>query len=295
MKRAIGLVLAAAMAGLMATGCKPSYPKGSAEEAIVAICEKEYKVQVQVKTVGRTLGALVVSRNVLSKDLTLTDAALNKIENAMLTTTRVTLSSEFRYDFFVITVMDPATRVQVSFVRYLKDIRRLVMDDISRTEYFQRMLIDVKVAPPKTGSEEVYDLQEYRLEDFLARQVAERLKLQFQTSLIVDRLFHLAAVEGGYQPSRRATDGVFRMTLHFLPGSPEYGQMVTPALQEDFLKLVAETAGPIIRRYDFANYNGMEIVDGRNGMQLAFLDRQEFARESPLSTLMELIKSMKKK
>jgi hypothetical protein len=156
------------------------------------------------------------------------------------------------------------------------------------------MLIEVETRTLTPGYDTDYDLKDYSLDDFLAQQIAERLRLQFQTSLIVEKLFGISAIQGTWQPALRPQDGCFRMALHFLPGEPDFNRQGTPELHKDFLKLVAQTAGPIFRHYDFTGFAGLEITDS-TGQQLAFLDRQEFSRETPLSTLMELIKSIKKK
>jgi len=276
-------------------GCRASYPTGSVEETIRKLCEKEYGVAVQVKAVGKTIGALIVMEDILLSDLTFSDQALNKIENVMLTTSRVTLSSEFTYDFFIVTIMDAKTGVQVSFVRYIKDIRRLIMDDISRSDYFQRLLIEVNITQPSLAHQLVtYKLKEYQLSEFLARQIAERLRTQLQMNLVIERLFHISGIQGDFLPGpRRPADGCFQLTLYFYPSAPPFTTIGTPELREDFMKLLFTTAQKVIRRYEFTNFAGMAIVD-ESGRQMAYYDREEFSKGS-MNTLMELIRSIKEK
>lgn len=271
-------------------GCRPSYPVGSVEETIAKICQDEYRVKVQVKAVSTTLGALIVAPNTLLKDLSFSDQALNKIENVMLTTSRVTLSAQFPYEFFVITLRDPILGVEVSFVRYIKDIRRLIMDDISRNDYFQRLLIEAKAMP---SPEQAYQPQAWRLPDFLARQTAERVRTQLQSSLVGERLFRIQGVRGEFAAPGSAALGRFRLILDFQPEAPVFGDMATPALRDDLLQVILSVAQVVVRRYEFSTFDGLEIQDSQ-GRQLAFYDRAAFS-QGGMNTLMEMIRSLQKK
>ncbi|MBN1594642.1 hypothetical protein JW933_01820 [candidate division FCPU426 bacterium] len=276
-------------------GCRASYPTGSVDKTIRELCEKEYGVDVVVKTNNRTIGALVVMEDTLLPDLTFSDQALKKIEDVMLTTSRVTLSSEFPYDFFVIAIRDSKSTVQVSFVRYIKDIRRLIMDDISRNDYFQRLLIDVESeGPPETGSGTNFALRDWKVSDFLARQIAERLRTQLQINLVIERLFSIRGLEGRFDYTDKARqEGQFVLTLFFDPRAPSFQTTGTEALRENFLKVLFETAKKMVRRYEFSQYTGLSIED-ESGRVLAKYDRAAFSKGS-MNTLMELIRSIKEK
>jgi len=287
----LGFMLGLALLG---SGCKSTYSSGSVNQAISDICQKEYGVQVGVHAEDNTVDVYLPATNVLKSDMTFSDHVLDKIEHVMLTATRVTLSSEMKYDFFVLTTRDLRTGVEVSFVRYIKDIRRLITDDISRTDFFQRMLIDVKRVDPATP----YSFKAYRLQDFLASQLAERLRQDLELNLVASRLFRLVDLEGAYvvlpatQPHALPI-AVFRITLFFQPDAPVYETVGTPALRDDFARLFLHTAQIVARRYEFRAFDGLELVD-TTGRRLAYFDRKEFNRDS-VSTLMELIRSLKDK
>lgn len=286
-----------ACVGLLALlpACRATYPSGNVRQAIAAMCQKEYGVQVQVLTAGKTIGAVLTTNNLLQSDLSLSDKALEKIEHVMLTVSRVALSSETPYEFFVIAAQDRKAGLQVTFVRYLKDIRRLLTDDISRNEYFQRMLIEVSLLPPTSGEP---TLKEYSLSEFLVRQISDRLRQQIDQNTVVTRLFGVQDVEGKYVPVRRkgeraALSGVLRMVVTFHPQAPAFETVATPALRESFTRLFLRNAQTLTRRYDFFGYEGLELVDGK-GRRLAYFDRKEFTKDT-VNTLMELIKSIKDK
>ncbi len=293
------LILLLLAAWPLVAGCRASYPTGSVEDTIAKICQDEYHVEVQVAKAGKTIGALIVMPDILLSDLTFSDQALNKIENVMLTTSRVTLSSQFNYDFFVITIMDAKTGIRVSFTRYIKDIRRLIMDDISRSDYFQRLLIEVESGRPVSDPAAArFDLKDQVLEDFLARQIAERIRLQFQVNLVVERLFKINGIEGVFLPAaddadRYAAPGRFQLRLSFKPQAPPFATVASPTLRENLYQLLFETAKQVIRRYEFKNFEGLAIV-GPSDEALAYYESEEFSKGS-MNTLMELIRSLKQK
>lgn len=299
MKR-IGYWLAGGIiVGVMLSGCKVSYPEGSAETSIKAICEKEYKVDVQVKSVGRTIGALVVQPEAILKDVSLSDRAFGKIENVMLTASRVTLSSAFKYDFFVVSLLDPDSGVQVSFIRYIKDIRRLITDDISRDDYFQRMLIKTSFTELRPGAMSPdYQLEDIQVKAFLADQIAERLKTQLMVNLITKRLFKIAAITTDYEPVSELLDrypdaGQLIVTVHFLPDAPAFAQMGHPAIRDSFNQTILDVVQRVYRRYDFDGCEGLMIKDNR-GPVMASYNREELKKGSS-NILMQLLDSIKKK
>ncbi len=293
------LLLAVIIFSGILPGCKNTYPEGSSEQAIKAICEKEYKVDVTVKSAGHTIGAMMVLPHAIMDDVSLSDRAYGKIENVMLTATRVTLSSAFQYDFFVVSILDPVSRVEVSFVRYVKDIRRLITDDISRNDYFQRMLIQTRFIPPVTaGIPPAYPLKDIRLKDFLVQQIVDRVKLQMTVNLIIKRLFSLADITGRYVPvpdlgNQYPDAGVLRLQLMFLPGAPPFETMGTKALRDNFKNVILDTAKKVYRRYEFKDCEGLQLVDNQ-GRLLASYDRQALEKGGG-NSLMQLFDALKRK
>lgn len=274
-------------------GCKATYPTGQVQTAIAQICQKEYGQQVEVREAGTTLGAVVRDEDILLTDLSLSDKAMTKVENVMLATTRVTLSSEVPFEFFVISVLDEKTGVAVSFVRYLKDIRRMITDDISRTEYFQRMLIETEALPRLAGGQAPVapPFAERKLDTFLARQIGERLWNQFQSNTILLHLFQIAGCQGEFQPGSRPGQGVFSITVFFRPGAPAFERLGTETARQDLLKAFATLTSSVLRRYEFSDYTRAELVDAR-GVVLSSLRREDLKKDN-VNSLMEMIRTLK--
>lgn len=292
-------ILALLLVGLGLAGCRATYTTGTVADTIREMCQREYGVDVKVLTAGKTIGAFLPVENLVQSDLSLSDGALDKVEHVMLTVSRVTLSSEFPYQFFTITAQDAGTGIRVTFIRFIKDIRRLLTDDISRNDYFQRMLLEVEFAPEgETGRAAAFTLREVSMGDFLARQLARRANQELLLNLVAARLFRVLDVEGAYLPvlspgERTSVSGDFRLTLRFHPEAPPFESVADPALREDFLRLFFRTAQTLIRRYEFYRYDGLEIVDP-DGRRLAYYDRQQFTRDT-VNTLMELIRNLRPK
>jgi len=272
-------------------GCKASYSVGSVKETISRICSQEYGVEVEVAEKGTTIGALIAMPNLLNNDLTISEKALKKIEHVMLTTSHVTLSSEFKYEFFVIDILDTTNGVQVSFIHYIKDIRRLIMDDISRGDYFQRMLIDVdKFKGWEKGKQiPAYTPKEYKLPDFLAAQIAKRIKSQFNINLIIGRIFKMVGIEGQYIKN----SNIFRLTIYISNLVNSLEEVASPEVRENFTKVLFRIVRKITKRYEFNMFEGLEIVDGQ-GKRLAYFDKKTFTRDT-MGNLLEIINSIQKK
>ncbi len=107
---------------------------------------------------------MIVQPESILKDFELSKKAYDKAGDVMLTATRVTLSSAIKYDFFVVSVLDPQSGVKVSFIRYIKDIRRFIHNDISIYDYFERGLVKAELVPPTpVGDQPDFQLQEIKL------------------------------------------------------------------------------------------------------------------------------------
>jgi hypothetical protein len=276
----------------LVVSCRSTYKQGNVELAIHRICEQEYGVSVVVKTEGKTMGAQIATKGVLSQDLTLTDAAWRKIDDVMLATSRVTLSSEFVYDFFVISILDVQQGVQISFVRYIKDIRRLAVDDISRTDFVQRMLKEVEYLPAnqeRWGAE--YRLHEYTLEEFLAKQLSERLKTEMANNFAASALFKLARTECVFIPGRESGEkGDFRVVLYF-SDNQAFETRNSSQLRERFLEVFKNLVGETLRRYEFQSFSGLEILDA-SSVRLAYYEHAALARGN-VNRFLEIFRNIK--
>ncbi|MBI4845363.1 MAG: hypothetical protein HY810_02635 [Candidatus Omnitrophica bacterium] len=168
------------------SGCAPTYPKEKLTNSLVDICRKEYNVDVQAQLKGKTIIVFIPLDELFDSKLDILPAAVEKIENVILTTSRVILSTDAEIDFYTIIAADiKTTAAEFVLVRYMPDVYKLMNGWISRDEYRMRVLWEVNFNP-SVLNRKVYDfnLDEARLAPFLAKQIAQRLNIFFDSSVV---------------------------------------------------------------------------------------------------------------
>ncbi len=152
-------------------GCRPSptYKNESLEGTIVKMCKDEHNISVKTKRAGRTLGVYILTdglfesasnvsssgslKDVLS-GIKFTEDAIKKIDNTSLVISRVALSTDAPVDFYVLITADTkGSGIQIVITRYIMDMKRLMLGDVSRGDYFQRLLMEMGFDPVPAATE----------------------------------------------------------------------------------------------------------------------------------------------
>jgi len=136
---------------------KPTYPVGKVEESVLKLCKDEYNLtNVQVKIIGSTLGVYIPIEGLVDPDMKLDKDAGEKIENVALSIHRVITSTDMPLKFYVLVARDTKT-IGAEFVLtgFVYDVVRVRLFDISRGEYFQRILRDFRFSPSIAGEQRV--------------------------------------------------------------------------------------------------------------------------------------------
>src|SRR5689334_14755097 len=83
-----------------------SYTKPRLVESVKELCKKEYNLDVDSRLVGRTLYVSCVLDGLVGHDLGLQGETLDKLEGAMLSATRVALSTDAEVNFLLLKARD---------------------------------------------------------------------------------------------------------------------------------------------------------------------------------------------
>nr|MBU1328579.1 hypothetical protein [Candidatus Omnitrophota bacterium] len=139
---------------------KPSYPIGKIEESVLKLCKNEYKLDnVKIKILGSTLGVYIPVEGLIDPDLKLNEKAGKKIENVALSIHRVITSTDMPLKFYILTARDTKTTgAEFILTGFVYDVIRVRLFDISRGEYFQRILRDFRFNPAIAGEQKVKEL-----------------------------------------------------------------------------------------------------------------------------------------
>lgn len=270
-------------------GCfGPTYPKGRIEESLIDLCKREYGVDVEVRVVGKTIGVYIPISELVDSGLSISQQALRKVDDVAMSVSRVALSTDADFNFYVVVAQDPAMpELELVIIRYVEDIKRFLVTDISRSEYFERMITEFKFTPQvrkekllrerfksigveipekvisdyfKSGYIETisdigylngnFFLKDLGMGEFLAKQVEERIRRDFSR---IDFLtvFKLNMVEGTFK------EDVFNLRLGI-------DSKREPVENPDFyrfriLKHVCTVISKVINGYKFKDYSHVNV------------------------------------
>jgi len=184
------------------SGCfGPTYPKEYVDESIIDLCKKEYGVDVEVKITGNTIGVYIPIEDLVDSGLGVSQSALRKVDDVVMSVSRVALSTDADFNFYVVVARDPGMpELELVIIRYVEDVKRFLLADISRGEYFNRMITEFKFTP-QSGNIGYLDgkffLKDLQMGEFLAKQVEERIRRDFLKRDLF-ALLELKLVEGKY-------------------------------------------------------------------------------------------------
>jgi len=215
---------------LINSGCEPTYPKTKVSDSIIKLCRDEYNTEVKVKTVGKTLGVYMPVDNLLDGSLQPSEKSFEKLGNVLHVLSRVALSTDADLEFITLVARDSKILgFELVLTRYVEDIKRFMVEDISRGEYIKRMLLETKLDPTvllsnlvskekKERSEsDEFSIEEVHLPEFLAKQISRRIEDKFKEDKHLKENFKVTAVNGEFIPKvPNLKRGIFKFTLDII-------------------------------------------------------------------------------
>ncbi len=287
---------------LLLAGCAPTYPKEKIEDSVVDMCKREYGLDVKAITVGNTLGVYMPLHNLIDFTFAITKEASEKINGVLLSATRVAISTDAEINFYCVVAHDvKLPEIQVVIVKSVDDVKRFLLMDISRGEYSKRMLINVRLSPQaqkeKTireifnkmdldpeWQEQVLDdffrtepaglgelgywnnrfyLKDVKLTEFMAEQMASRVKMAFKDDDDLFEKFLVKSTKGEY--ISKGTTKFFRLEVLVVRRRYEdFDLDASSVIFENGLK----TAGHVAHIYKFEDFDYVEILDEREDKAL---------------------------
>lgn len=261
---------------ILLTGCASSYPREKVAQALADICRKEHKLtDVQAKLVGKTLGVRVaLEEGLFDAEFKPTQKAYDIIGDVALAITRVCLSSNADIKFCVVVIVDKrSSGFEWRFVRYIMDIKRLYFEDISRGEFFKRADFDLHFNPQallKNAKGDFY-LEDIQLNDFLAKQVAKRVKGSIETNQYFIENFSINSVDGRFDA------GIFKLMVDVAPKSP-FSTALNARAKGYIVNLVFGGVSDTVRWYDFKEFNLAQLKFGKLG-EVIIMDKNTIFRD----------------
>ena len=280
-------------------GCGVTYPKEGIRESIVKICKNEYKVDVKAETIGKTIVIYLPLEDLMDFTFSITKPASEKINDVILSVARVALSTDADYNFYCVIAHDiRIPEIQIIIIKSVEDVKRLLLNDISRGEYSKRILIDLRLNPQsqkersvkeifqKMGIDEKWQetvmndffrsepmalgdigywndkfyIKDITLSEFLAEQMASRAKIDFKDEKALADNFMLKSAKGAYVagPDKK----YFR--LEILAEPKWFKEESGIETSEKVFRPMVAMAAHVMHAYRFTDFDYVEIVD-QNG------------------------------
>ncbi|MDD5504995.1 MAG: hypothetical protein PHV77_06810 [Candidatus Omnitrophica bacterium] len=240
--------------------CSPTYPKERVVDGVKRLCQKEYGTEVEVAVAGSTLGVRMPIEGLFDEQtFQINTASFDKITGVMLSVSRVALSSDKSIDFYTVIAYDKnSPGAEVAMTRYVHDLRRFFLGDISRGEFAKRMIFDVRFNPQGVidtwfGS---FTLKEHSLPDFIISQANHRILDEFRENKDMAGRFKVVSCQGAFN----AGELVFMVDIS-REGLPMSEYIHGRAWRDSVLEICAQKIAHVLCAYDFYDITGIKVIN----------------------------------
>jgi len=243
---AFALVL---LTAVLAAGCvKVTYPADKVEESVERIAKEVFDINVIARVSGQTLGVLYYMPQLMDEHGGIDQDVFRKTNNQLVTTiTRVALSTDLKLESIVVTIRGEKDFNEVRFTFNIDDIKRAYTDALSGEELQSRTLIEQSKYRMDAIDPSYFPLKEISLENFLARQVVQRIRFAAAKPQ-VEGMLPSELIDGRFIASPQR---VF-----------EFSIVSFDSLQPELNVLrILKTASQVLFGYEFTNYDRIIVKD----------------------------------
>ncbi len=207
--------LALFILALALQACGPTYPKEKLNESIKKLFKNEVGTEtVQSRVVGKTLFVAFPIEGMVTTSLDLPKDVTEKLENAMLSLTRIAMSTDEKLDFTVLEASDNTWGVRTTFIRRIEDLKFMYYYKISRSDFDERFILETSKFDPQENAPPA-EPRDLSLPDFMARWVAFRINFGSRTNLFLGAILGVDKVTPAYD----AASHTLALSVH---GSEDY-------------------------------------------------------------------------
>ncbi len=203
-------ILAVGFISLAGAGCSASYPKDSLDEAIQKLFREELGVESRSKLSGKTLYISFPIQGLISDNFELSKDVSEKLENAMLSISRIALSTNAEIDYTVLESVDRTWGVNARLIRRLQDLKDLIFWRVSKTDFDERLVLEISKEDRARG--EGPDLQggaadsgwhDLTMPEFMGRWVASRINIGSRSNPFLGVLLGIEKLTPQFDPQSR--------------------------------------------------------------------------------------------
>ena len=280
-------LLAFAGSLLLLSACGPTYKRETLKESIQEMARKEYKLDVEVVEVGQTVGIRWPVKNFIGELVAPDQWVLKKIDDLMMVLHRVSLSVDVPPTFVVLDVLDEQNpSIHLVFTRYVHDVKRIMVEDLSRNQYFDRLLIELMVGNKRLNfdpsemdmirlmmmgmdflnqadkKEPEFQMEDVSFPNFLAQVTANSMKRILKEEKEINDNIYLKDVKGSFD-SRPKQGTEFEILLDLV--TKPSAKLSPQWLELKVLPLVSEEVGKIFRSYKYDGFSKITVLEKNSG------------------------------
>jgi len=294
----------------MVPACAPTFPREEIPGAVKTICKKEYGMDVEATVLGSTIGIYYPMQGLLDAGLGISKEAWDNISNLLLIASRVVLSTDASINFYCVITQDPRLpELQVVIIKYVEDVKRGMVRNISREESFKRTLFSININPQaqkERAIEKVFDklevtdetrqnvldeffrspptkisdvgywkgrffLKDITMEEFLASQISNRIKIDFRSNEGLAKLFDYKTSESLYM-----SDGSTRSFLVKFKIADQKTGTPGESMPEKKIEEIIRVANEVLYGYKFRDFDYLILEDQLNNARLIVTGRNVY-------------------
>ncbi len=288
---------------LLATGgCMPTYPREKLADAVKDVCKIEYGMDVDVTLIGTTMGIYYPMKGLLDAGMGISEEAWDNISNLLLIASRVGLSTDADMMFYCVIAQDARMpELQVVIIKYVDDVKRAMYRNISRSEAFKRTLFTINLTPqakkersiekifenlgveesirekvmdeffrsPPTKLSDVgywrenFYLKEIAMEEFLAAQIANRVKIGFGADKELKKMFAYKSAEGLFGSDEGLRFFLIKYKIADIAGAGEVTELHKRKIGE-----IIRVASKVVGGYKFEDFDVLLLEDQLENVKL---------------------------
>ncbi len=288
----------------------PTYPKETLPEAVKTVCKSEYNMDVEVTVTGSTMGIYYPMEGLLDVGMGISENAWDKISNLLLIASRVVLSTDADVNFYCVVTQDPRLpELQVVIIKYVDDVKLGMYQNISRNESFKRTLFSINLTPQakkERSIEQIFDrmdveegtrekvleeffrspptrlsdigywrggfyLKDITKEEFLAEQISNRIKLDFNREKELQPFFKFHVAESAFKKDL----GIRAFLLSFnIEEQPAEGSAKELRLKK--IEKILQIANEVFYGYKFSDFDSLIMIDQLENARLVVNGRDVY-------------------
>ncbi len=178
------------------SSCAVSYPKETLHDDIKRLVKKESGLDCAVTKINTTIYLDMEMNELISTDQEVVGKAINAIQTAVFTITRVALSSDDEIKIIVVSAYDPDYNIALKMFQNIDDVKSYFYQRISRGDYEQRQLLEIQ--GPADARMSVEDKHHVTQEEYVARLTVSQINMTGKKNPVLGSLINNLQLRYGY-------------------------------------------------------------------------------------------------